>query len=305
MRLTTVATAAAAAGSVSAFKDTSPFFLFSSSRLSELSTNVKEGNDIATASTVKEQVSSMLHGCLSDTYLVVYQPGVSTLDFEGSADVPHLKRWLSGEDSSIKSRHVVGSIVGDLEGASLSSRLSKHCDAKVVTLDGQRLPAKDATLPQVLTVDLPGLSPSSPQRQVDLSKNDAYLNSVILSLPSEKYTVIFRTSPPASPQYKSGGGEAQQQHLYDMDEQYSSSMHGHFRRDVNAYPKASNGSNLDSDLPLFEKYQFFNSGIFMGLLVSLLLLSILYIGISAVAGLEVSYYAFSKEFNPASHKKQS
>lgn len=42
----------------------------------------------------------------------------------------------------------------------------------------------------------------------------------------------------------------------------------------------------------------------MGVTVSLLLLSILYIGISAISGLEVSYYAFSKEFNPSAQKKQ-
>lgn len=42
----------------------------------------------------------------------------------------------------------------------------------------------------------------------------------------------------------------------------------------------------------------------MTLAVSLLLLSILYIGISAIAGLEVSYMAFSKEMGPQAQKKQ-
>lgn len=42
----------------------------------------------------------------------------------------------------------------------------------------------------------------------------------------------------------------------------------------------------------------------MGLTASLLLLFILYIGISAIAGLEVSYMAFSKEMGPAAQKKQ-
>ena len=36
----------------------------------------------------------------------------------------------------------------------------------------------------------------------------------------------------------------------------------------------------------------------MGLSVSLLLVIILYVGISAIAGLEVSYMAFSKEMGP-------
>jgi hypothetical protein len=41
----------------------------------------------------------------------------------------------------------------------------------------------------------------------------------------------------------------------------------------------------------------------MGIIVSLLLLSILSVGISAISGLEVSYGAFEKEMGPAAHKK--
>ena len=44
-------------------------------------------------------------------------------------------------------------------------------------------------------------------------------------------------------------------------------------------------------------------GIFMGLVVSLLLLVILWVGVSAIAGLEVSYMAFSKEMGPAAQNK--
>lgn len=41
----------------------------------------------------------------------------------------------------------------------------------------------------------------------------------------------------------------------------------------------------------------------MGLFVSILLLSILYVGLYAIAGLEVSYGAFSKENGPQAQKK--
>jgi len=44
-------------------------------------------------------------------------------------------------------------------------------------------------------------------------------------------------------------------------------------------------------------------GIFMGVSVSLLLLSILYVGLSAISGLEVTYMAFSKEMGPAAQRK--
>lgn len=42
----------------------------------------------------------------------------------------------------------------------------------------------------------------------------------------------------------------------------------------------------------------------MGFLVSLVLFSILYVAISAVSSLQVSYAAFDKEMGPAAQKKQ-
>lgn len=46
-------------------------------------------------------------------------------------------------------------------------------------------------------------------------------------------------------------------------------------------------------------------GLFMGFLVSLILVSILYVAISGVASLQVSYAAFDKEMGPAAQKKQT
>lgn len=56
--------------------------------------------------------------------------------------------------------------------------------------------------------------------------------------------------------------------------------------------------------PLFEKYQFFTPGVFMSLAVFFLLLTILYVGLSAAASLQVSYGAFDKEMGPFAQKKQ-
>jgi hypothetical protein len=42
----------------------------------------------------------------------------------------------------------------------------------------------------------------------------------------------------------------------------------------------------------------------MGLLVGSVFLTILYVGISGVSSLEVSYGAFDKEMGPAAQKKQ-
>lgn len=46
------------------------------------------------------------------------------------------------------------------------------------------------------------------------------------------------------------------------------------------------------------------SGIFMGIIVTIILLSILGAGINGLASLEVSYGAFEKDMGPAAQKKQ-
>lgn len=125
-----------------------------------------------------------------------------------------------------------------------------------------------------------------------------------------------------------------------MDEPYPSALHTDLRRDLTQLRRQANGTSDDAQagLPLFEKYQFLTPGkssptllslthaanaeakaaglatqadtnalylsaIFMGLSVSLLLFAILYVGVSAIAGLEVSYMAFSKEMGPGAQNK--
>lgn len=108
---------------------------------------------------------------------------------------------------------------------------------------------------------------------------------------------------------------------YEMDEPYPTAMHQDLKRDIIYSPAKSNSSSMQDGLPLFEKYQFLSPGkscsrisnwirlliafpgIFMGLSVSLLLVVILWVGVSAISGLEVSYMAFSKEMGPAAQNK--
>lgn len=125
-------------------------------------------------------------------------------------------------------------------------------------------------------IDMPSLPSSAEQRASTLSQHgmrflgtqfenpltplDSYLNELITSLASEKYTVFYTTTPPSSQHYE------QIQHVdqvYEMDEPYPSGMHTDLKRDVFAHATASNGTsrgNLDYNLPLFEKYQFLSSG---------------------------------------------
>jgi len=109
--------------------------------------------------------------------------------------------------------------------------------------------------------------------------------------------------------------------VYEMDEPYPSAMHQGLKRDIKYEPLKSGNHSMQAGLPLFEKYQFLSpgkllenhaeepftnstrTGIFMGLTISLLLFVMLWIAVSAIAGLEVSYMAFSKEMGPAAQNK--
>ena len=75
------------------------------------------------------------------------------------------------------------------------------------------------------------------------------------------------------------------------------------RRD-SSFEENKKNSTIVDHRPLFEKYQFFTPGLFMGLLVTLLLLSILFVALRAISSLEVSYAAFEKEMGPQKNKAQ-
>lgn len=85
-----------------------------------------------------------------------------------------------------------------------------------------------------------------------------------------------------------------------MEDRFGGVLHTDLKRDLSGYTLKSNGT----DLPLFDRYEYLSPGVFMGVFVFLLLLMILYVGISAVASLQVSYFAFSKEMGPSQQKKQ-
>jgi hypothetical protein len=117
-------------------------------------------------------------------------------------------------------------------------------------------------------------------------------------LPSPNYTVIYATTPI---------GE-QHSHIevptqYHMDNSMSPLVHMDLKRDE-SFARASGSNDTLPQGPLFERYQYFTPGLFMGLVVGFVLLSILYVGISGIAGLEVSYMAFDKEMGPAAQKSK-
>jgi hypothetical protein len=121
---------------------------------------------------------------------------------------------------------------------------------------------------------------------------DSFLHAVLTTVGAKSYTVLYLTSPPDA--------EAPPPAAYVMDSPYDEAAHQELRRDGSAHARSSKSASL----PLFEKYVFLSPGIFMGLFASLILLLIVYVGLSALASLQVSYFAFSMEMGPAAQKKQ-
>ena len=137
--------------------------------------------------------------------------------------------------------------------------------------------------------------------------------------PKIRYTVIYTTSPPTT----SHPSEPAEPEEYEMDSLFQAPVHLELKRDMSHQKRASDANITLPNGPLFERYQYLTPGVayqprclnqliclhslglFMGLLVSFILVSILYVGITGVASLQVSYAAFDKEMGPAAQKKQS
>ncbi|KAJ5265925.1 hypothetical protein N7505_004975 [Penicillium chrysogenum] len=288
MHLSRFGLLALGAAAVNAFRDTSPFFLASTS---EVLTNSAY---IQTGASLLENLSSSLSTCPSDYYVVVYQPGVHSSDFSTRKSAPRLGAKMLGKDSSIRSKMSINEVAGLLEPKEIKGLLEKKCKTQTTAVDASSgsYPSYFEQGPRIIDVEFPMLSLGSDRAQ-QLSGFDGFLADVIDRLPpSSKYTILYITSPREFPETDSVVYEA-------SGDSYQDSLHMDLKRDYSAHA-SSPSSNSTS---LFEEYQYFTPGIFMGLMATFLFLAILYIGIGALSSLEIPYAAFEKDTSAAVQKK--
>ncbi|EKV05569.1 BIG/ATPase V1 complex, subunit S1 [Penicillium digitatum] len=278
------------AAAVNAFRDTSPFFLASTSEILTNSAYIQTGTSLL------ENLSSSLSTCPSDYYVVVYQPGVHSSDFSTRKSAPRLGAKMLGKDSSIRSKMSINEVVGMVEPKDIKTLLKTKCKTQTTAVDASSgsYPSSFEKGPRIIDVEFPMLSLDSDRAQ-QLSGFDGFLADVIERLPSSsKYTIIYITSPREFPETDSV--------IYDASgDSYQDSLHMELRRDYSAHGSASDSSGNSTSL--FEEYQYFTPGIFMGLMATFLFLAILYIGISALSSLEIPYAAFEKDTSAAVQKK--
>ncbi|PNS18982.1 hypothetical protein CAC42_6077 [Sphaceloma murrayae] len=290
----------AAAAPALAFRDTSPFFLFSSDALPS-SAHLSSKTSLATAEKIHEHLTSTFHSCPSDTYILITQPNVSTADFRANHP-PHLSRYMASDASSVKTRVSVRNVVGQLDREVLEGEITRACGrvgkpVQALRLGGGELPDFAGEGVGIVSIELDGT----------MERGDSWVNAVVERVQGRGrgWSVVWATTSRREADGGEGGVKFRDQTpgvVYEMEEGLWGAKAMHLKRDGMAYPRRENGTQ--EGLGLFEKYEFLSPGIFMGVAVSLLLLSILYVGLSAVSGLEVSYMAFSKEMNPAQKKQQ-
>ncbi|KAK2871879.1 hypothetical protein FQN49_002733 [Arthroderma sp. PD_2] len=276
----------AIASSVDAFRDTSPFFLFSTNSLET------QSSQLQSASSLLSSVSTELSSCPSDFYVLVSQPGVHVLDYSNRRSAPRLRERVLQQDSAIKSSFTVSEVVGEFDSKSLQAELEKKCKAETVVVNGDVLPSGYQHRPQIIKVEFTAL-PVDISRSSQLVENDGFLATLIDLLPSSNYTVLYTTTPRGSEpivdadigHFDIGGNPLQDPLSFKREFQ------GHASRDDKPKDKKT-GS-------LFTEYQFLSPGLFMGLMATIILGTILYVGLSALSSLQVSYSSFDKENGPA------
>ncbi|KAB8238636.1 BIG/ATPase V1 complex, subunit S1 [Aspergillus alliaceus] len=274
----------------SAFRDTSPFFLASTSEIPSTSSQLK------TAPSLLDDLSSKLSACPSDYYVIASQHGVHSTDFLTRKSAPRLGAKMTGKDKSIRSTLMINEVVGVLEAKKIQSVIEKECGAQSTVINGASgsYPSDFGADPRVLFIDFPAL-PLGENRAQQLSDNDGLLSDIIERIPSsKKYTILYVTSPREFEDSESG--------IYQSDaDQYQDPVHMDLKRDYMAHGRRAEPASNKS---LFQTYQYLTPGLFMGLIATFIFIIILYVGFSALASLEVPYAAFEKDTYASVQKKQ-
>ncbi|EMF09948.1 BIG1-domain-containing protein [Sphaerulina musiva SO2202] len=287
---------AATASSAYALRDASPFLLLSTEYLDQTSLRSEQ---LSTSTHIEGGLEPTLSLCGSSVYVFVEQPGVHGADLQ-SDTMPKLSRRVAKDQ--YRSVVQIPEVVGQVDAERVAAAVSRQCGAQRLSLEeftsstSKPTPAVIGPLVQTAPRGAHRLRAES-LKQLD-SDLDAHLHSILSN--HTAHTIIF-IGVPAS------GESSNLDYESENTPPGHNSMHTDLKRDVDhGFKRAeqSNSTNPQEKLALFEKYQFLSPGIFMGLVTVLLLLSILYVGVSAIAGLEVSYMSFSKEMGPNAQKKQ-
>ncbi|KAI3334854.1 ER protein BIG1 [Ustulina deusta] len=273
MRLSVAAAIAGLCASSHAFSDSSPFILFSTAKLAKPTSE----DQLQSSSQVLESTKQLLSSCPTNRYLFISQPNLNAAHLRSTVAVPKLSESLSHAASS----YSIAEVAGEFDVRSIAAYVREICELPRSSID---------------VIELLPVPSSAADSAKALKENDDELGMVLEQYGTsavESYTVIYV-----------GGPRTEKPQTYTAEFTDSGAGHSELKRQLHDVNGVRRQAKNDKNLPLFEKYQYFTPGIFMGLIALIILMSILYAGISALASLEVSYGAFDKEMGPAAQKKQ-
>ncbi|ROT43144.1 BIG1-domain-containing protein [Sodiomyces alkalinus F11] len=276
MRLSRSAGLLVFAASANAIADSSPFVLLSTGKF----TQVPDASQLQTSTQVLNSVQLILDSCPTERYHIVSQPNLRASDIRGADDCKTRKLCSAASNDRVRNTYSVAEVVGKIEADNLSKYIQAACSNQ-----GRAAEVQETALHPLPSDHL--------EREKQLAKNDQILDRALDDLlSSDSYTIIYLSSPAGSSKS-------------DVDSTGSISAELKKLR-ARAWSVRRQDNSTDwNNLPLFEKYQFLTPGIFHGIVVTLVILSILGVGLRALSSLEVSYGAFDKEMGPAAQKKQN
>ena len=76
-----------------------------------------------------------LEKCLSDTYIVVSQPGVNAADYSNRLSMPHMRKAMLGNDKQIRSSFAVSDVLGVVVPNVWANVVKEKCTAEVLNVD--------------------------------------------------------------------------------------------------------------------------------------------------------------------------
>lgn len=290
---------------VHAFGDTSPHIFFSSKQLANNQdlNKAQFSSFIVDSSNFDKLVQSAVSECSADAYIFVNQPSLHSYDLSQMKSLRHL--YDSSESKFIFS-HVSSSDPSLKVNMNTVNKVVDECNAKIVTIDPKASTFESYidTTPRAIVIDFPTLPAfkNKAARNAQLVKNDELLSTIVASLPTGNYVVVFTSSSLNTESSKPST-------LVERDGLTMEQNDDEPIVDVSQVAPVIPTSTLPpidlSKAPLFEKYQFFSAGIFESSIVALLLIGIFFTSYSWLSNLQITYAAFeSAPQIPTSSKAQ-
>ena len=265
-----------------AFSNSSPHVILSSVASLDSALSSSAQQQASSARDFDDLVNQAIVGCPADTYVFVSQPGLHASDLEDDSLTPFLHRIVGLAKSAFVSNHVFSDTERQLPQDALS-HLEETCGAAQVKVDGTtgKFEQYVDTKPRILQVQMDELTEETGEaRDAALKAHDNVLKAVLGRLPSPNYVLVYMSSP--------GQNQVEEAEAFQFTQQ-------HTREETDEKVKDN----------LFQKYQFFSPGIFMAIIVSLLLVSVMLFALNWIGSLQISYGAFEKDPELVRQKKQN